>query len=122
NVVGNRGGRERPLLRVGVHQAQAVLARELPARARAAVRRPVGAGEVARAAVRLLAAPLALAEEDRLLRVDAEGRELVLEHEPAAILGRVGVRCGGIDVCLVEGNHREVSELAISSRSRAWGI
>ena len=82
-----------------------MFARELPAGAGAAVGGLVRPGEVARAAVRLFAAALALAEQQGAVVGDVQVGQLVLEHQPAAVLGGVGVRGGGVHVGVVDGDH-----------------
>jgi len=91
-VFGHGGWRELLFLHVGVHQAQTVLAGELPARAAAAMGRLVRPREIAGTAIGLFATPQALAKQDRLILGDMEGGELVLENEAATVLDRLGVR------------------------------
>ena len=74
-ILGNGGAGELLFLDVGVHQPEAVLAGELPARATASVGRLVRAQEIAGTAIRLLAAPQALAKEDRLVLGDVQRGE-----------------------------------------------
>jgi hypothetical protein len=67
--------------------------------------RLVRAGEVARDLVWLLPAPLAFAEDQRPVVGHVQVGQLVLEDQPAAVLGCVGVRGSGVYVRLVDGDH-----------------
>jgi hypothetical protein len=104
-VLGHGGGGEGLFLDVGVHQAQAVLAGELPARATAPMGRPVRAREIAGTAVGLLAAPLAFAEEDGLVIGNVQDGELVLEDKSPPMLDGVGVGRRRVNGGRIEGDH-----------------
>ena len=66
-VPGNVGDDKFLALRVGVQQSQRMFARELPAGARAAIHGGLRDSKISRAEIRLLSAPLAAAEQERLV-------------------------------------------------------
>jgi len=69
------------------------------------MRRLIRAGEIARAAIRLLARPLTFAEQQCFAVVGVQLEELPLHDQAATILDRVGVRRGGVHVRFVDGDH-----------------
>src|SRR5262249_16280277 len=90
-VLGHRCACEFLALGIGVHQAQAMLARKLPARAVAAVRRHLRPSEVAGTTIGLFAAALAFPEQESFIFGNVQRDEPVLEHQPATILAGIGV-------------------------------
>jgi hypothetical protein len=74
------------------------------------VRGLVGTKEIAGASVRLLAAALALPEQERAVLGDMQGQEPVLEDKPAAVLDGVRVGRRRVHGGFVEGNHEQLRD------------
>ena len=100
---------------VSEHQADAVLAGELVTRAGAAMRRLIGTGEVGGAFIGVFAGALALAENNRLIRIEVKGLELPLHDECPAVFRGVGIRGGGFHITFINGDHETPGTMARSS-------